>query len=170
MWRIDTGMAKTFGGRKEALEITTTNTGFRDGLFASGSVQGWNKFCVQGGIVDVSFTLPGERGVPGVWPAIWMMGNLGRATFTLSTDGLWPWTYSACQPEIERTAGQLISACESDQLVELAGLRPGQGLGLGSAASRQMDARLWVSRHKVSRISRNPMRRRDASPFQPSPG
>ena len=24
VWRIDTGMAKSFGGRKEALEITTT--------------------------------------------------------------------------------------------------------------------------------------------------
>ena len=26
--------------------------------------------------------LPGAPGVPGVWPAIWMLGNLGRATYT----------------------------------------------------------------------------------------
>ena len=97
--------------RLGALEITATNTGFRDATYASGSVQGWNKFCLQGGIVDVSYTLPGDPGVPGVWPGIWMMGNLGRATFTLSTEGLWPWTYNECEREIERTAGQLISAC-----------------------------------------------------------
>ena len=72
--------------RLGALEITATNTGFRDAKYASGSVQGWNKFCMQGGIVDVSYTLPGDPGVPGVWPGIWMMGNLGRATFTLSTE------------------------------------------------------------------------------------
>ena len=72
--------------RLGALEITATNTGFRDAKYASGSVQGWNKFCLQGGIVDVSYTLPGDPGVPGVWPGIWMMGNLGRATFTLSTE------------------------------------------------------------------------------------
>lgn len=119
--------------RRGALEITTTNTGFRDGAYASGSVQGWNKFCMQGGIIDVSFTLPGAPGLSGVWPAIWMLGNLGRATYTLSTDGLWPWTYSSCQPEVARTLRQTVSACERGGVNEharLAGLRPGQGRGV----------------------------------------
>ena len=120
--------------RLGALEITATNTGFRDATYASGSVQGWNKFCLQGGIVDVSYTLPGNPGVPGVWPGIWMMGNLGRATFTLSTEGLWPWTYNECEREIERTAGQLISACthraEESELSTLSGLNGAQGRGV----------------------------------------
>ena len=120
--------------RLGALEITATNTGFRDATYASGSVQGWNKFCLQGGIVDVSYTLPGKPGVPGVWPGIWMMGNLGRATFTLSTEGLWPWTYNGCEREIERTSGQLISACthhaEESELSTLSGLNGAQGRGV----------------------------------------
>ena len=119
--------------RRGALEITTTNTGFRDGAYASGSVQGWNKFCMQGGVIDVSFTLPGAAGVSGVWPAIWMLGNLGRATYTLSTDGLWPWTYSSCQRDVARTLRQTVSACERggvDEHARLAGLRPGQGRGV----------------------------------------
>ena len=83
-------MATTRGG---ALEIRTTNTGFRASMYASASVQSWDKVCVQGGIIEVSFTLPGAPGRPGVWPAIWMLGNLGRATYPLSTDGLWPFSY-----------------------------------------------------------------------------
>ena len=142
-------MVSTHAG---ALEIYTTNTGFRASRYASGSVQSWEKACLQGGIVDVSFSLPGEPGAPGVWraplrrppppgtlllppahrrrchathrhldadslcfclrharpailsqappschrPAIWMLGNLGRATYPLSNDGLWPFSFGAC--------------------------------------------------------------------------
>ena len=32
--------------------------------------------------------------------------RLRSATYTLSTEGLWPWTYSACQPELGRTMAQ----------------------------------------------------------------
>jgi hypothetical protein len=116
--------------RLGALEVTTTNTGFRDSYFASGSVQGWNKFCMQGGIIDISYTLPGRPGVPGVWPGIWMMGNLGRATFTLSTEGLWPWSYSSCQRSIDRTKDQLISACNKGESMTLSGLQNRQGRGV----------------------------------------
>ena len=59
-------MVSTHAG---ALEIYTTNTGFRASRYASGSVQSWEKACLQGGIVDVSFSLPGEPGAPGVWRA-----------------------------------------------------------------------------------------------------
>ncbi|EOD34380.1 hypothetical protein EMIHUDRAFT_449354 [Emiliania huxleyi CCMP1516] len=51
-------MVSTHAG---ALEIYTTNTGFRASR-----------------------------------PAIWMLGNLGRATYPLSNDGLWPFSFGAC--------------------------------------------------------------------------
>ena len=35
----------------------------------SGMVQGWNKFCITGGIVEFSAKLPGDPTVGGLWPA-----------------------------------------------------------------------------------------------------
>jgi beta-glucanase (GH16 family) len=35
----------------------------------SGMVQGWNKFCITGGIVEFSAKLPGDPGIGGLWPA-----------------------------------------------------------------------------------------------------
>ena len=35
----------------------------------SGMVQGWNKFCLTGGIVEFSAKLPGKASVGGLWPA-----------------------------------------------------------------------------------------------------
>ncbi len=32
-------------------------------------VQGWNKFCLTGGIVEYSAKLPGKSTVGGLWPA-----------------------------------------------------------------------------------------------------
>lgn len=32
----------------------------------------------------------------GLWPALWAMGNLGRAGHGASTDGMWPFSYDAC--------------------------------------------------------------------------
>ncbi|PPQ93497.1 LOW QUALITY PROTEIN: hypothetical protein CVT25_005238 [Psilocybe cyanescens] len=32
----------------------------------------------------------------GLWPALWTMGNLGRAGFGGSLDGVWPYTYDSC--------------------------------------------------------------------------
>ncbi|KAJ7085431.1 beta-glucan synthesis-associated [Mycena belliarum] len=31
-----------------------------------------------------------------LWPAFWAMGNLGRAGYGASLDGMWPYTYDAC--------------------------------------------------------------------------
>ncbi|KAG3143371.1 hypothetical protein PI124_g15303 [Phytophthora idaei] len=77
----------------------------------------WNKFCFQGGMIEVRAQLPGavtnESGNPGVstgstavraanidyyptWPGIWLMGNLGRAIFGASTSRMWPFTYIEC--------------------------------------------------------------------------
>ena len=56
-------------------------------------VQTWNKFCFTGGIVEMSAKMPGEAYAAGLWPAFWMFGNLGRALFTRSSDGFWPWIF-----------------------------------------------------------------------------
>lgn len=61
-------------------------------LFGSGMVQSWNKFCFSGGgIVEFRVALGGfvedpslpggGTTVPGLWPGLWMFGNLGRAEF-----------------------------------------------------------------------------------------
>lgn len=64
--------------------------------YKSGMVQSWNKFCFTGGLIETSVVLPGSNNVHGLWPAIWTMGNLGRAGFGASLDGLWPYSYDSC--------------------------------------------------------------------------
>jgi len=54
--------------------------------FKSGMVQGWNKFCFTGGIAEIRTKLPGQWYTGGFWPAIWLMGNLARATYVGSSD------------------------------------------------------------------------------------
>ena len=34
-----------------------------------------------GGIIEASIKLPGKSDTGGLWPAFWLMGNLGRATY-----------------------------------------------------------------------------------------
>ncbi|KAK2466053.1 hypothetical protein APHAL10511_001695 [Amanita phalloides] len=55
-----------------------------------------NKFCFTGGIVEASVQLPGQNNVVGLWPAIWSMGNLGRAGYGATLEGMWPYSYDAC--------------------------------------------------------------------------
>ncbi|KAG1853190.1 glycoside hydrolase family 16 protein [Suillus subalutaceus] len=64
--------------------------------YKSGMVQTWNKFCFTGGLIETSVILPGSNNVHGLWPAIWTMGNLGRAGFGASLEGLWPYSYDSC--------------------------------------------------------------------------
>jgi beta-glucanase (GH16 family) len=66
------------------LTLTPTCLAIRQQLeknFRGGMVQSWNKFCFAGGIVEISVRLPGESTVAGLWPAFWLMGNLGRALY-----------------------------------------------------------------------------------------
>ncbi|KAJ7312591.1 glycoside hydrolase family 16 protein [Mycena albidolilacea] len=83
-----------------ALEITLSkvddisnnyNLSYRSGMISS-----WNKFCFTGGILASSVTLPGANNVLGLWPAVWAMGNLGRAGYGASLDGMWPYSYDTC--------------------------------------------------------------------------
>lgn len=56
-------------------EIENHNLNFRGGM-----LQTWNKFCFTTGYLEVSVSLPGSPQAPGLWPAIWTMGNLVRMT------------------------------------------------------------------------------------------
>lgn len=100
---------------KGALIITTSKPEerFHGAKYVSGSVQTWNKFCFTGGFVEIKAVLPGKWGIPGTWPAMWIMGNIGRATYLGSQDGTWPWSFDQCAPWIEamETKSQKISAC-----------------------------------------------------------
>jgi len=69
--------------------------------FQSGMMQSWDKFCFTGGIVEITAKLPGEWLIGGMWPAIWMMGNLGRATYVNSTENIWPFSTNVCDERTE---------------------------------------------------------------------
>ncbi|KAF5353241.1 hypothetical protein D9756_007896 [Leucocoprinus leucothites] len=58
--------------------------------YRSGMIQSWNKFCFTGGLLETSVTLPGGTKVS------WAMGNLGRAGYGASLEGMWPYSYDAC--------------------------------------------------------------------------
>ncbi|KZP27994.1 glycoside hydrolase family 16 protein [Athelia psychrophila] len=64
--------------------------------YRSGMIQSWNKFCFTGGLIETAVTLPGTTNIAGLWPAVWTMGNLGRAGFGASLEGMWPYSYDSC--------------------------------------------------------------------------
>ncbi|KAF9056531.1 glycoside hydrolase family 16 protein [Panaeolus papilionaceus] len=82
--------------RNGALEITLSEMQTHDLNYQGGMMTTWNKFCFTGGLVETSVTLPGINNVFGLWPAVWTMGNLGRAGYGASLEGMWPYTYDAC--------------------------------------------------------------------------
>lgn len=95
-------------------------------------LQTWNKFCFQEGAVDVSARMPGKSNQPGLWPAFWLMGNLGRATFARSTSGFWPFNFNECVPpdspdcDANHCTAQRVSACDA---APGHGFNPYQGRG-----------------------------------------
>ncbi|KAB5595123.1 Glycoside hydrolase family 16 protein [Ceratobasidium theobromae] len=64
--------------------------------YMGGMMSTWNKFCFTGGYFEANVSLPGSTKAYGLWPAIWAMGNLGRAGYGASLDGTWPYTYDTC--------------------------------------------------------------------------
>ena len=90
----------------------------------SGMVQGWNKFCMTGGIIEFSAKLPGDPKIGGLWPALWMLGNLARATYVGSSNFVWPYSYGGCDEHNRKS--QKISACSK---VGHYGMKPGVGRG-----------------------------------------
>ncbi|KAJ7129426.1 glycoside hydrolase family 16 protein [Mycena epipterygia] len=72
-------------------EKSTHGLNYEGGLLST-----WNKFCFTGGLLVAAISLPDTNNVQGMWPAVWAMGNLGRAGFGASLDGMWPYTYDSC--------------------------------------------------------------------------
>ncbi|KAG9030154.1 hypothetical protein FRB95_004292 [Tulasnella sp. JGI-2019a] len=78
------------------LIITLVETPSHDLNWKSGMLQSWNKFCFTTGYIEVNVSLPGSPHVPGLWPAAWTMGNIGRIGYGATTDGTWPYSYDSC--------------------------------------------------------------------------
>jgi beta-glucanase (GH16 family) len=64
--------------------------------YRSGMLNSWNQLCFKGGVMEISMSLAGPAGVPGLWPGAWSMGNLGRPGYKATTEGVWPYTYNSC--------------------------------------------------------------------------
>ncbi|KAK6204759.1 glucan synthase subunit [Scheffersomyces amazonensis] len=73
-------------------------------FYRSGMVQSWNQFCFTQGMIQFSARLPNYGTISGLWPGLWTMGNLGRPGYLATTDGVWPYSYEACDVGI--TANQ----------------------------------------------------------------
>lgn len=81
----DPAALTTKGG---ALEITLSRKQVHGLNFQGGMMSTWNKFCFTGGLIEASVRLPGVNDIQGLWPAVWTMGNLGRAGYGASLDGM----------------------------------------------------------------------------------
>ena len=53
--------------------------------YQSAMINGWNKFCFTGGIIEFNAQLPGRYDIGGLWPAMWLLGNLARSTYVESS-------------------------------------------------------------------------------------
>mmetsp|Transcript_24418 Transcript_24418/g.48624 ORF Transcript_24418/g.48624 Transcript_24418/m.48624 type:complete len:600 (-) Transcript_24418:529-2328(-) len=92
--------------------------------YQSAMLQGWNKFCITGGIVEISARLPGRSFSGGLWPALWLLGNLARGTYVGSSNFMWPYSYNKCDRSIQ--VSQEVSSCNRWNHY---GLHPYQGRG-----------------------------------------
>ena len=70
-----------------ALEITLSETPNHNLNYTGGMMTTWNKFCFTGGLFEANVSLPGSPNIFGLWPALWSMGNLGRAGYGASLEG-----------------------------------------------------------------------------------
>lgn len=86
----DPRMVTTSGG---SLTVTLDKQPEHMLNLTGGMIQTWNKFCFTGGLVEAKVMMPSVNSLSGLWPAIWTMGNLGRAGYGATTDGL-----VCCQP------------------------------------------------------------------------
>ncbi|KAJ7684422.1 glycoside hydrolase family 16 protein [Mycena polygramma] len=90
----DPGAITTKDGK---LVITMSEVNTHSLNFQSGMLQSWNKICFSSSTyVEVSISLPGTPSTPGFWPGAWTMGNLGRAGYGATTEGMWPYSYDTC--------------------------------------------------------------------------
>ncbi|KAI4146525.1 MAG: hypothetical protein LQ341_002054 [Variospora aurantia] len=87
--------------------------------YRSGMLQSWNQLCFTGGLLEASLSLPGNGETVGFWPGFWSMGNLGRAGYAATTDGMWPYSYNDDKCDAGITANQ----SQTDGLSYLPGMR-----------------------------------------------
>jgi beta-glucanase (GH16 family) len=114
----DPDAVTTFDGTLELRLDEHINHGLQ---YRSGMLNSWNQACFKGGIFEVSLSLPGPAAVMGLWPGAWTMGNLGRPGYLSTTEGMWPYTYQACDVGItpnqssndglSRLPGQKLPSC-----------------------------------------------------------
>ncbi|KAF9005293.1 hypothetical protein BDZ89DRAFT_1145312 [Hymenopellis radicata] len=78
------------------LVITLSMEDIHDLNWKSGMLTSWNKLCFTTGYIEVSVSMPGRADAPGLWPGAWTMGNLGRAGYGATTEGMWPYSYDSC--------------------------------------------------------------------------
>jgi beta-glucanase (GH16 family) len=71
-----------------SLEITMMRQLNHNLNYTSGMLSSWNKFCFTGGLIVANVSLPGQSNIAGLWPALWTMGNLGRAGYGASLEGM----------------------------------------------------------------------------------
>ncbi|GMM30546.1 beta-glucan synthesis-associated protein [Martiniozyma asiatica (nom. inval.)] len=105
--------------------------------YRSGMLHSWNRMCFTQGIMEVSAKLPHYGNITGLWPGMWSMGNLGRPGYMATTDGVWPYSYEACDagitpnqsaPDgISYLPGQRLNSCTCDGEEH-----PNQGTGRGA--------------------------------------
>ena len=61
----------------------------------------------------------GEATQPGLWPAFWLFGNLGRALYQDSTNGFWPFIFDEFVNETDDTTttkdGPMSTSCYVNQ-------------------------------------------------------
>ncbi|KEP51650.1 glycoside hydrolase family 16 protein [Rhizoctonia solani 123E] len=104
-------MVTTHGG---FLNLSLSKTPWRGLEYKGGLLTSWNKFCFTNGYFVANVSLPGRSDVYGLWPAVWTMGNLGRAGYGASVDGMWPYSYDTCDvgtlPNQTRPDGTPINA------------------------------------------------------------
>ncbi|KAG5715641.1 Beta-glucan synthesis-associated protein SKN1 [Termitomyces sp. T112] len=93
--------------KRGALEITLSQKETHGLHYEGGMMTTWNKFCFTGGLIEASVILPGANNIVGLWPAIWTMGNLGRAGYGASLEGMWPYTYDSC--DVGTVANQTVN-------------------------------------------------------------
>lgn len=95
--------------------------------FSTGMLQSWNKFCFTGGVLEAAVTLPGKSDVGGLWPSLWLLGNLSRHTYVASSDHLWPFSNPhTCDFGSKKSLAQRISSCLTSVHY---GLQPNTGRG-----------------------------------------
>ncbi|KAG8797055.1 hypothetical protein FRC17_007865, partial [Serendipita sp. 399] len=89
--------------------------------YVSGMLQSWNKFCFTGGYIEVAVSLPGTGTVTGFNSQVYTMGNLARSGYRASEEGVYPFSYDACDEaaqvmqngsgELSTLPVQRLSAC-----------------------------------------------------------